>query len=429
MRERASRRLMSAVERVSARQRLFTALMFPLAAQFGCGADEAGNSGGLSGRSRTPMAANSNAGQAAGLDPNAAHGGSGVAMPALAATPLPIGGQVGSLPLPIDAGVTGSDAADGGEPGLPDPATPAAVGGAASAYPILDQAMFGRPVDLGLRLTPALALAEGPLWDPCSHQLLFSDVEASLIYALGADLGTGAAIEIFAADTGNANGLAWDIDGSLILAQMGRSGHLGRLDRSGVISMIEPLGGPALHTPDDVTVRSDGTIYFSDGEFQPIGSLTYGALPIYSLAPNGNVLVNGGSVRGPNGIEFSPDEKTLYVAAYFEGSVVKFAVAPDGTLTKGDAFARGLSYPDSLCLDAAGNMYVAVKTGLQVLRADGTKVTLLDATSSSGTTNCAFGGDDGKTLYITAWTKIYKLENMPIPGLDWQVNRARLGCM
>jgi sugar lactone lactonase YvrE len=74
-------------------------------------------------------------------------------------------------------------------------------------------------------------------------------------------------------------------------------------------------------------------------------------------------------------------------------------------------------------------MYVAVKTGLQVLRADGTKVTLLDATSSSGTTNCAFGGDDGKTLYITAWTKIYKLENMPIPGLDWQVNRARLGCM
>jgi gluconolactonase len=415
----------STAEKISTTQRLFTALMFPLAAQFGCGDDEASNSGGLA-RNRTPMMSNRSAGQGGGSNPNAPLGGSDAGPSGSNAGP--IGGQIGSVAgtgaRSGDAAVL--DAADGGEPTLPDAAIPAADGGGSTAaYPDLDAAMFGTPRDLGLRLVPALALAEGPLWDPCSHQLLFSDVEASNIYALGPD----AAIEIFAAGTNNANGLAWDIDGSLILAQMGAPGHLARLDRAGVMSVIEPAGGPALHTPDDVTVRSDGTIYFSDGEFQPIGSLTYGALPIYGLAPDRAQLVNGGTVRGPNGIELSPDERTLYVSAYFEGNVVKFDVASDGTLTKGSPFARGLNYPDSLCLDAAGNVYVAVHTGLQVLRADGTKVALLDATSTSGTTNCAFGGDDGRTLYITAWDKVYELENMPIPGLDWLVNRQRLGCM
>ena len=81
-----------------------------------------------------------------------------------------------------------------------------------------------------------------------------------------------------------------------------------------------------------------------------------------------------------------------------------------------------------MCLDAAGNFYVGVKTGLQVLRPDGTAVKLIPATNTSGTTSCGFGGDDGKTLYITAWTSIWKVENMPIPGQDWLVNQTRVNC-
>ncbi len=307
----------------------------------------------------------------------------------------------------------------------------AGSGGTADAstpvtYPPLNPAQIGTPAQI--QSTRAFSLAESPLWDPCGHQLLFVDVVASNIYSLKAD----GAITVFASNTNNANGIAFDVNGSLILAQMGgRPGHIARLDRTGKITRIDPPapGGAPLHTPDDVIVRSDGTIYFTDGDFPPIGSIDLSLLPVYGFKPGAAMLSNYGTVAGPNGIELSPDEKTLYVDAYFGGSVVTYSVAPDGTLAKGPTFASGLSNPDSLCLDAAGNLYVGVSAGLQVFRPDGTKVALIPVPSTQGTTNCTFGGQDGKTLYISAWTKLLKVENMPIPGLDWVVNRKRLGCM
>src|SRR5262249_23880489 len=159
--------------------------------------------------------------------------------------------------------------------------------------------------------------------------------------------------------------------------------------------------------PDDVIVRSDGTIYFTDGEFPPTGTFSLTPLPVYQLPPGGEALVNGGTVNGPNGVELSPDEKTLYVDADYDGSGVKFDVAADGTLKKGATLATGLSGPDSLCLDADGNLYVGVSTGLQVLRPDGSKVKIIPVMSAQGVTNCTFGGDDGKTLYITAWSTMW----------------------
>jgi gluconolactonase len=193
-----------------------------------------------------------------------------------------------------------------------------------------------------------------------------------------------------------------------------------------------------LHTPDDVVVRSDGTIYLSDGDFCPIGNLLGYAtsLPVYTIKPGSNMLMNSGMVKGPNGIELSPDEKFLYVNGYGEGNIYRFNVMPDGTVTKQDSpFVSGLTDPDSMCLDAAGNIYVAVSTGIQVLKPDGSKVKLIPVTATAGScgkagmTNCTFGGDDGKTFYITAWTQIFKIDNMPIPGLDWVVGKQRAKCM
>ncbi|MFI5308197.1 MAG: SMP-30/gluconolactonase/LRE family protein [Polyangiales bacterium] len=289
------------------------------------------------------------------------------------------------------------------------------------SYDMLDAAQIGAPVKLALSKT--LTLAEGPLWDPCEHRLLFVDVTASVIYALGSD----GELSEFMTDTKNANGIAFDpTDGSLVMAQMGGNpGHVMRRDKDGTVHQVDP-DGSMLHTPDDVIVRSDGTIYFSDGEFPPIGSLNLSPLPVYEIPKDASMLVNGGTVAGPNGIELSPDERTLYVDAYFGGQVVEFDVASDGSLTKGDALVSGLASPDSLCLDAAGNLYVGVSTGLQVLRPDGSKVALIPI--GSPVTNCTFGDDDGKTLYITAWTNVWKVEGMPIPGLDFVANTARLKC-
>jgi gluconolactonase len=326
------------------------------------------------------------------------------------------GGSGGNSSVPDGgAGTDGSmqSGTDAGDAAVPEPVV----------YPKLEASLVGDPV----RIANSFTLAESPVWDPCGHQILFTDVTASVIHTLSSDDQIG----MFASNTGNANGIAFDIDGSLILAQMGGSpGHIARRAKDGMITVLEPAGGPRLHTPDDVTVRSDGTIYFSDGNFYPIGTLLGfdDVLPVYSLAPGATDLVKHSTVSGPNGIELSPDEKTLYLDAFGAGTIETFSVATDGTLTAGAPFAFGLDSPDSLCLDAAGNVYVGVKTGLLVLRADGTEVTLIPAYNSSGTTSCGFGGDDGKTLYITAWTSIWKVENMPIPGADWLVNQKRVKC-
>jgi gluconolactonase len=390
------------------------------AADGGISDSDAGASGGL---------------QDAGVSAEAAagHGGrSGMAG---------VGGEAGAGGMQQQAGAAGragnQHAGAGGEAGAQSAgaqagmaagsvAQSAGAGGAAGShasvpYPPLDVSTFGVPVRIAT--SQSLQLAEGPLWDPCGQRLLFSDVTPSTIYALSID----DQLSVFATNTHNTNGLAFDRDGALILAQMGRPGHIGRLDKAGNFTTLEPAGS-ALHTPDDVIVRSDGTIYFTDGDFPPTGGLTLGPLPVYAFKPGAMALQNGGTVRGPNGIELSPDEKTLYVDAYFAGSVVKFTVAEDGTLTKGATLASGLTGADSLCLDDAGNLYVGVSGGLQILSPDGSKLGLIPVRSSQGVTNCTFGGEDGKTLYITAWTSIWKLTGMPIAGLEWRKNRERLTC-
>ena len=375
--------------------------------------------GGCTGSSAKP----SNAQSTGSMNVAAGSGGNGipnapVTTGATTAMQQTGGAMTGGVVISDTGGaVQGSGGATGGSVDISDAST--TFGG----YPLLEAGQIGAPV----MISDAFMLAESPLWDPCNHQLLFTDVTASTINALGAD----GQISVYASNTNNANGIAWDIDGSLILAQMGGSpGHIARMDSSKNIQTLEPAGSPTLHTPDDTIVRSDGTIYFTDGDFYPIGNILgfSSVLPIYMLKPGGASLVNVGSVSGPNGIEFSPDEKTLYVSAYGGGTVASFAVAADGSLTPGSAAASGLTHPDSLCLDAAGNLYVGVSTGLQVLRPDGAPITLIPISSSSGTTSCGFGGDDGKTLYISAWTTLWKVEGMPIPGQDWLVNRDRLGC-
>jgi gluconolactonase len=430
-------------------RRLTAALIIsPFALLYACGGEKGGanttSSGGSSGMiaAQPTGGATSAAGGNSGAPPQSGAGAGGVAVTNGTGGGAPKGGSAGMLPggaggITQGAGGTaggggGGTAGGGGSAGAAQ-AGAAGQGGAVS-YPMLDASKIGNPV----MVAGGFGLAESPLWDPCGHQLLFSDVQggggSGVINAIGAN----GQVSVFMSNTGNTNGIAFDIDGSLILTQMGgKPGHIARRDKTGNVQRIDPAGS-MLHTPDDVVVRSDGTIYFTDGDFCPIGNLLgYNSrLPVYMIKPGTTALINSGTVSGPNGIELSPDEQSLYVNGFGEGSVWKFSVAADGSLTKGATpFVSGLTNPDSLCLDAAGNLYVAVSTGLQVLRPDGSKVKLIPITSgagscaSAGVTNCTFGGDDGKTLYITSWTTLFKVEGMPIPGLDWVVSAKRAKCM
>ena len=291
------------------------------------------------------------------------------------------------------------------------------------SYPELQPARVGAPTLLAKGFT----LAESPTWDPCGQRLIVTDPTKNTISEIGLD----GSVTVLLTDTNYTNGIAYDRDGSLLMAQMGNNngGRVARLDRGGsttVLSDKNPRGG-RFHTTDDVVVRSDGTVYFSDGDFSHADhtTLVLTPTPLYMLkpGPEPRMLVTGPSVSGPNGVELSPDEKTLYLSAYFSDAVAKYEVAPDGTLSQGATFASGLPSADSLCLDAAGNLYVGIEGGLQILRPDATKVKTIPIAFNNKVTNCTFGGEQGTTLFFTAWTEVWKLEDMPIPGLDWTINK------
>lgn len=292
-----------------------------------------------------------------------------------------------------------------------------------TSFARLEADQFGKPELIANTFT----LAEGPLWDHCTDRLLFTDVEARKVHTVEQD----GSIGVYYEPTNYANGLAFDNQGRLLMAEMGggKGGAITRLNRALELDVVvdhNPMCG-MLNTSDDLTVRSDGTIYFTDPIIAHGGYFALGltAKPIYRVAPSSEaqVPVRESQASLPNGIRLSPDEKTLYVVGYLEGRVRRFDVAEDGSLSEGAPFATGLSTPDSMCVDAAGNVYVGVSRGLQIFRADGSAVTLIPINSSSGTTNCGFGGPDGKTLYITAWASLWRLDDVPVPGSDWARNR------
>ena len=295
---------------------------------------------------------------------------------------------------------------------------------AASAWPLLEPSLFGVPA----LITDTLTLAEGPVWDPCTQTLLFNDVEARTIYQFT----PGGSIGVYFEPTNYANGLAFDADGNLLMAEMGggQGGRITRMDRAMNIEVLidhDPSCNK-LNTTDDLALRSDGTLYFTDPVVAHGGWFGFGLFPkpIYRLkrGEGPRTIVSEATANLPNGIRLSPDESLLYAVGYLDGQVFRFRVTESGALTDRTVFAGGLSSPDSLCVDVAGNVYVGVRQGLQILRSDGSQAALLPIDSPSGTTNCAFSGEDGKTLFITAWTSLWQLDDVPIAGNDWQVNRS-----
>ena len=197
--------------------------------------------------------------------------------------------------------------------------------------------------------------------------------------------------------------------------------------------------GQEINTPDDITSRSDGVLYFTDPTFasnsQGFPTLTLplsGAQGVYRLTTDGVLHLEDSTTSGPNGVNLSPDEKTLYVSYSLTGEVSKFDVAADGALSNKTTFATGATIADSMCVDAGGNVYVGTLSGLSVYDPAGNH---LGTISVGGlvVTNCAFGGTDQKTLFITARTQatlsgappagggaLYKIDGMPVPGMPGQ---------
>jgi gluconolactonase len=290
---------------------------------------------------------------------------------------------------------------------------------------------------------------EGPVWDPAKNVLYFTDINAHQNGSVGGAiyrLTLPDAIDVFFQPDGNADGIGLDPQGNIIAA--------GFVSRSvwrysnGAMDTLAPCSSPTtatcyqskeVNTPDDITARSDGVIYFTDptfgngGQGFPTQNLPLSnAQGVYRLTTDGMLHLEDVTTSGPNGVNLSPDEKTLYVAYTGAGSVAKFDVAPDGSLSNKQTFATGATVADSMCVDAGGNVYVGTLRGLEVVNASGQ---VLGTISAGGqiVTNCAFGGPDQKTLFVTSRSQatlagvpamgnasLYRVENMPVPGIPGQ---------
>ncbi|UQA61282.1 SMP-30/gluconolactonase/LRE family protein [Polyangium aurulentum] len=253
---------------------------------------------------------------------------------------------------------------------------------------------------------------EGPQWVPARGSLLFSDIPANTIF----EMKPPATVTAFVTPTNNTNGIGLDEGGLLVTCE-----HSGRrvartLANGSLVTIIDSYQGKKLNSPNDVIVRSDGQLYFTDPPYGLGGApseLGYNGLFHVKPGGNGTTLI-AKDLERPNGVALSPDGNTLYVDDTATGELRAYSLAADGTASGGKKIATTSPNPDGMTVDELGNIYVTNDAGVEVFRADGTLYGAIKVDEKP--TNCAFGGEDRLTLYITAQKSLYRVK-MVVPGL------------
>ena len=268
-----------------------------------------------------------------------------------------------------------------------------------------------------------LGPAEGPLWWKESGYLLFTDIHNNR--RMKYTPGQGVTIDL--EPTNRANGLTRDLQGRLYSCEHD-SRRVTRRELDGSLTVIaNSFQGRRLNRPNDVVVKSDGAIYFTDPwtlQTPPEQwDLTFAG--VYRLSPDLGIftlLIDNFIL--PNGLAFSPDESVLYINDSRRGHIRAFDVTPTGMLAKQSdrvfADLRGSEpgVPDGMKVDVAGNVYCGGSGGIWILDPQGKKLGRI-VHGQPATTNIAFGGDDWKTLYFTSRTHLgsvnVKIAGVPVP--------------
>lgn len=256
------------------------------------------------------------------------------------------------------------------------------------------------------KIADGFQFVEGPVWEEGTG-LLFSDIPANTIYKWIPDVGTNQ----FLKPSGNSNGLAFDKQGRLLIAQHGNR-QLVRLEKDGTQTVLASYyNGKRLNSPNDIAVKSDGSIFFTD---PPYGinpeQEELGFYGIYRVSPDGNLTLLDKSLRRPNGITFSPDETKLYVTNSEDREIYIWDVENESLITNKKLFAsmEPDGDADGMKTDSNGNLFATGPFGVWVYSPEGV---LLDTIKVPGqTTNCNWGDEDRKTLYITSGSAVYRIK-------------------
>ena len=259
---------------------------------------------------------------------------------------------------------------------------------------------------------------EGPLWQPQERYLLFSDIPGDHLRRWSAKEG----VTTFRRPSNKSNGLTWDRQGRLLACEHATS-RVTRTEADGRITVLAShYGDKELNSPNDIVVRSDGAIYFTDpiyGRVEYYGVkrdpvLTFRG--VYRVA-DGKLTLLADDFAQPNGLCFSADEKRLFVNDTERGHIRVFDVRTDGTLAAGRVWAEttgeGEGAPDGMKIDSAGNVYCCGPGGIHVFDPAGACLGVIR--TPEGVANFAFGDDDYRSLFITASTSLYRIR-VKTPG-------------
>ncbi len=257
------------------------------------------------------------------------------------------------------------------------------------------------------RLATGFQFTEGPVWMAGGY-LLFSDIPANIMYKWTPENGA----EVWREPSGNSNGLTRNSDDLLLACEHGNR-RVSRTNPDGTVETIAgAYQGNRLNSPNDLVVKSDGVIYFTDPP--------YGIQPeekeqphngVYRILTDGSLELMATDFERPNGLAFSPDESILYIDDSFYRHLRAFDVREDGTLENSriicDMDHPQPGSPDGLKVDEEGHIYVTGATGVWVFEPDGKLLGVIAPPERPA--NCAWGDEDKKSLYLTAQTSLYRI--------------------
>lgn len=256
---------------------------------------------------------------------------------------------------------------------------------------------------------------EGPLWDPHGF-LLFSDIYGDRIYKWK----TPGPVVTYRENAGFPNGLTFDQQGRLLICNQ-KLRRLERIEANGDVTVLaDAWEGKKLNAPNDVVVRKDGTIYFTDPfwKFPPgsIQELSFQA--IWRINPDGTLSIAAQDFGLPNGIAFSPDEKLLYLGDTSRKKLYEFEIKADGTLANRKLFADLASSEagavDGMKVDKRGDIFTTGPGGVWVFDKTGKHLGTIRAPAIPA--NVAWGDSDYRTLYLATPQAVYRLRTK-IEGL------------
>jgi gluconolactonase len=276
------------------------------------------------------------------------------------------------------------------------------------------------------RLYGGCEWAEGPVWFGETGTLLWSDIPNNRILQWREHDG----VSVYRAPADFANGHTRDRSGRLVSCEHGTR-RLTRTEPDGSRTvLVDRYQGRRLNSPNDVVVKSDGSIWFTDPSYgidnpregRP-GQREYGGCHVFQLAPDsGELQVVADDFVQPNGLAFSADERTLYVVdtggTHVQGGprhVRALALDETGQVRGSRLFAEiGHGFPDGLALDAFENVWASAGNGVTCFAVDGSPLGRLQLPEPAA--NVCFGGADGRRLFITASRSLYAVDLL-VPGL------------